>query len=74
MQQAGKLMMIAGVLIFALGIVLFFGGRYFHWFGHLPGDIKIDKGNVKFYMPLASMILVSIVLSLLMWIFRKFMH
>ena len=73
MQQAGKLIMVAGAIIFLLGILVWKGGNYFQWFGHLPGDIRIEKENVKFYMPLTSMILVSIVGSLVLWIIRKLM-
>ncbi len=41
--------------------------------GHLPGDIIIDKPNVKIYIPVTTMILISVVLSLLMWFVRKFL-
>ncbi len=39
--------------------------------GHLPGDIIIDKPNVKIYIPITTMILISVVFSLLMWLIRK---
>ena len=74
MQQAGKLMMLGGGFIFLAGIILFFGGKYFRWFGHLPGDVSIERDNFKFYMPLASMLIVSAVISLLFWIIRKFIQ
>jgi len=74
MQQTGKLMMFAGACIFLLGILLWGGGRYLHWFGHLPGDIRVEKENIKFYMPITSMILVSIAGSLVLWAIRKFLQ
>ena len=59
-----------------LGIVLIVIGFAWPWIsklpiGHLPGDIIIDKPNFKVYIPLASMFLLSLLLSLIMWFFRK---
>ena len=59
-----------------LGIVLIVIGFVWPWIsklpiGHLPGDIIIDKPNFKVYIPLASMFLLSLLLSLIMWFFRK---
>jgi hypothetical protein len=73
MEQTGKLLILIGAIIILLGIVIAFAGNKFSWFGHLPGDIRIEKDNVKFYAPLASMLLVSIVLTILIWIVRKFL-
>jgi Protein of unknown function (DUF2905) len=43
----------------------------FSWLGKLPGDISVQKGNYSFYFPVATCILVSIVLTLLSWLFRR---
>jgi len=72
MQQAGKLIMFAGAFILLVGIVLWAGGKYFHWFGHLPGDINVEREKFKLYMPVTSMLLVSFVLSILVWFIRKY--
>lgn len=67
----GKMLMIAGGVIFLAGLIFFLGGNKFSWFGKLPGDIRIQKENFSFYMPITSMILISIVLSGILYIFRK---
>ncbi len=72
MQHTAKLMMIAGAAVFILGLLLWFGGKYFHWFGHLPGDIRIERENFKFYMPITTMILVSMAISFVLWVIRRF--
>lgn len=73
MQQAGKLIVIAGIVIVIIGLVLWSGGgKYFKWLGHLPGDINIQRDNVRIYIPIATMLLLSVILSVVMWIFRKF--
>ncbi|HDL19904.1 MAG TPA: DUF2905 domain-containing protein [Nitrospirae bacterium] len=70
MDNIGKLVFIAGLLIALIGIVLMLSGRI-PWIGRLPGDIMIKKKNFTFYFPLATSILVSIVLSLILLFFSK---
>jgi hypothetical protein len=70
MQDFGKVLMIVGVVIVILGF-LFWQGLGGRWLGHLPGDIAIHKGNTRFYFPLATCLLISLVLTLLYWLFRK---
>ncbi|RDV16201.1 DUF2905 domain-containing protein [Pontibacter diazotrophicus] len=72
MQPIGKTIVIIGVLVVVVGLVIWLAGDKFSWFGHLPGDIRVEKKNMRFYAPITSMILLSILLSLLMWLFRKF--
>ena len=71
-MQAGKVIVIIGVVIVAIGLVVWLAGDKFSWFGHLPGDIRVERKNMRFYAPITSMILLSILLSLLLWVFRKF--
>ena len=59
-----------------IGILVLFAGLLWPWIGkiplgRLPGDIIISRPNVKIYIPIATMILVSIVLSLILWLIRK---
>lgn len=59
-----------------IGIVILLIGLFWPWlgkipFGRLPGDIVIDRPQFKFYFPVTTMILISLVLSLLLWWFRK---
>ena len=74
MEQTGKIILIIGVFLACLGLLIWFAGNKFSWFGHLPGDILIEKKGFRFYAPLASMLLVSIVISLLVWLIRKVMN
>lgn len=62
-MRAGNLLMALGALLLVAGaLVRFFPGA-FSWFGNLPGDIRIEGENTKVFIPLTSMILVSILLS-----------
>lgn len=72
MQPIGKYMVLAGIAIVVIGLVIWLAGDKLHWFGRLPGDIRVERENFRFFMPITSMILLSIVLSLLLWVFRRF--
>jgi hypothetical protein len=70
MNDLGKILMIAGLVIAAVGALIWSGfGR--GWFGHLPGDIHVERENFSFHFPLVTCALLSIVLTFLMWLFRK---
>ena len=69
--ETGKYIIAAGVLIVIAGIVIYFFHDRLHWIGRLPGDIRIEKENFRFYFPITTMILFSIMLSLLLWLLRK---
>ncbi len=72
----GKTLILIGDFILIIGIILNIAEnenyKWLSWFGNLPGDIKIEKENFKFYFPLTSMILISIILSLLIKVIKKF--
>jgi len=70
-MQAGKYIIILGVIIIAVGIIVYFFHDKLHWIGRLPGDIRIEKENFCFYFPITTMILVSVFLSALMWLIRR---
>ncbi|HHV06718.1 MAG TPA: DUF2905 domain-containing protein [Firmicutes bacterium] len=59
-----------GGLLFILGALLTFGGRLFR-FGRLPGDILVQRGNFTFYFPILTCLILSIILSLIMRVFRR---
>jgi len=70
MNEMGKYLVIVGLLIAAVGILLWSGvGR--GWLGKLPGDINYTKGNFSFHFPIVTCLVVSVVLTLLLWLFRK---
>ena len=70
MREMGKFLVILGVVIVLLGLV-FWGGFAPKWLGRLPGDIWIERGNSAFYFPIVTCVIISIVLSLLLSIFRR---
>ena len=65
----GKWMIAAGIVLIIIGLAYKFG--MLSWFGNLPGDIRYESGNTRFYFPIVTMIVVSIVLSLIVSFFRK---
>jgi hypothetical protein len=67
----GRMLVIMGLVLVAAGIVFLIGERLPIRFGRLPGDITIRGKNSVFYFPLATSILVSVVLSLIFWILRR---
>ncbi len=70
MAPLGKLLIVIGIIIAAVGVVLTFAGKI-PWLGRLPGDIFIKRDNFTFYFPLATSILLSIIISLLFWILKR---
>ena len=66
-----KYIIIAGVLIAIGGIILYFFPDVFKWMGRLPGDIRIENKNSRFYFPVVTMIIISIVATILFNLFRK---
>jgi len=70
MNDLGKLMVAAGVTLAVIGAILWSGiGR--GWLGRLPGDIHYHRGNFSFYFPVVTCVLLSVLLSLILWLFRK---
>lgn len=70
-QQTGKYIIIAGLLIVIAGILIYFFHVYFKWFGKLPGDIRIEKGNTAFYFPIVTMLIISIAITLIVNIIKR---
>ncbi|MFQ6008998.1 MAG: DUF2905 domain-containing protein [Candidatus Zixiibacteriota bacterium] len=70
LPQLGKLLILFGSLLLVVGILLIFADRL-PFLGKLPGDIVYRKGNFTLYVPIATMIVVSILLTILLNIFRR---
>ncbi len=70
MHSIGKMLILIGIVVVAMGGLLMLMGK-FSWFGKLPGDIVLQRKNFTFYFPLATSILLSVILSFLFWIFGK---
>ncbi|MGK5509508.1 DUF2905 domain-containing protein [Brevibacillus formosus] len=71
MNPVAKLLIIGGAVLIVIGLLWQVGGRFLP-LGRLPGDIVVEKENVKFYFPIVTCIVISIVLSLGMYLFRLF--
>jgi hypothetical protein len=67
MQAFGKMLLLAGLLIACSGALLMLYDKI-PFLGKLPGDITIKKGNIQFFFPITTSIIVSIVISLIVWI------
>ncbi|MDR2221223.1 MAG: DUF2905 domain-containing protein [Flavobacteriaceae bacterium] len=70
----GKPIIFIGCLIVVIGLLVQFTSFNFNWFGKLPGDIHIQRPDFSFFMPITSMIIISIVSSGLLWIYRRFFN
>jgi Protein of unknown function (DUF2905) len=66
----GRALVILGLVLVVVGVVISLVGKV-PWLGRLPGDIHIQRGNWTFYFPLATSIVLSVVLSLLFWLFGR---
>jgi len=69
-QHIGRFLIVFGLIISAIGAILLLSGKL-SWVGRLPGDIIIQKRNFTFYFPLTTGIVISIIITLLFWIFGR---
>lgn len=70
MEGVGRFLIVAGLLLVLAGLVVSAAGRI-PWLGRLPGDLTIRRDGLTIYFPLATCILVSLVLSLLVYLLRR---
>ncbi len=68
--EMGKVLIFLGVILVVVGLIFSFGAKI-PFLGRLPGDIAYHRGNFHFYFPLGTSILLSVVLTLIMWLLRK---
>ncbi|MBZ4336454.1 DUF2905 domain-containing protein [Corallococcus interemptor] len=69
MKPVGLMLVVAGLGLAVVGLLVWAGA--FSWFGRLPGDIRVESGNTRIYAPLASMFVISVLLSLGAWVVRR---
>ena len=69
-RTIGMIIVMAGAILIALGFLVYAGA--FRWFGKLPGDISYKGDHMQFYVPVVSMLIISLVLSLLFYLLRRF--
>lgn len=68
-RDFGPLLVGCGLLVVLVGVLAWNG--WLSWFGHLPGDVRIDRENVRVYFPWVSMIVVSVVVSIVISLLRR---
>jgi hypothetical protein len=64
-------LILAGLVLVVVGLILHYAPGLLNWFGKLPGDIRIESGRGKFFLPITSMVIVSIVLTVLINLFKR---
>ena len=69
-RSMGLLVIVAGVFIVVVGLLIYSGGL--SWFGRLPGDIRYERGSVRVFIPIVSMLLVSLALTLIFGLLSRF--
>jgi NADH:ubiquinone oxidoreductase subunit 6 (subunit J) len=68
----GKYIIGAGLIIVLIGTIIYFFGDKLSWIGRLPGDIRIEKENFKLYFPITTLLIISILLNVIIWLIKKF--
>ena len=71
-QSWGKYIVFFGITIVVIGVVVYFFGDKLHWIGRLPGDIRVERENSRFYFPITTMILLSLLLTLVVNVIKRF--
>ena len=71
-QSWGKYIIAIGLVIIVVGVIIYFLGGKLHWIGNLPGDFRVEKENFRFYFPLTTMILLSLLLTLIINVVKRF--
>jgi len=70
MSDLGRLLILFGVILVVVGVALLWGPKI-PWLGRLPGDIVYKSDRVTFYFPIVTCVILSVLLSLVMWLFRR---
>jgi uncharacterized protein HemY len=71
-SDTGKYIILAGLLLVAVGAVVYLLHDKLHWIGNLPGDIRIERDNFRFYFPITTMVLFSVLLNVIIVLIRRF--
>ncbi len=71
-RNTGKYIIIAGIVIVLIGIIIYFFSNKLHWIGRLPGDIRVEKENLRFYFPITTMIIFSVLITIIIQVIKRF--
>jgi len=72
-SDTGKYIMLIGGAVVVIGLIIYFFHDKLNWIGHLPGDIRIEKENFRFYFPITTMVLFSVLVTVIVSIIRRFL-
>jgi len=70
-SEVGKYIIIGGVILALIGVIIYFFHDKLGWIGHMPGDIRIEKENFRFYFPITTMIIFSLALTVIIQIIKR---
>lgn len=70
-MQTGKILVVIGIILVVAGAIVWLAGDKLDWLGRLPGDIRIEKENTRIYFPITTMLIVSALFSLIMYIIKR---
>ncbi|MFI5187007.1 MAG: DUF2905 domain-containing protein [Chitinophagales bacterium] len=70
-SDTGKYIIITGLIIILLGFIIYFFHDKFGWIGRLPGDVRIEKENFRFYFPITTMIIFSLAITIIIQIIKR---
>ena len=73
-SDTGKWIIIIGIFVVLAGVIIYFFHDKLGWIGRLPGDIRIEKDNFRFYFPITTMIIFSLLLTLIIQLIKKFLN
>jgi hypothetical protein len=68
-KPLGQLIIVVGVALVVVGLMATRG--WLGWFGHLPGDVRVERQNIRVYVPIVSMLLISLLFSVLSYVLRR---
>lgn len=69
MNEIGKVLVAVGIALVIVGALLWLG--FGKWLGKLPGDVNYTRGNFSFHFPIVTCVVVSIVLTIILWLFQR---
>lgn len=72
-SDTGKFIIVIGLAVVFIGVIIYFFHDKLHWIGRLPGDIRVEKENVRFYFPVTTLILFSLLVSGVIALVKKFL-
>lgn len=70
-QQTGKYIIVIGGFVVLIGLLIYLFGDKLHWIGRLPGDIRIEKQNFRFYFPITTMVVFSLIITLIYHLIKR---